>query len=417
MGPTTLSALPFKHFKSNLVEIFLPIPYHDRMNANGAQGVKTTIAIQYFLYFGVMGIFLPYFNLYCYDIGFSAFQIGTLSAARSVVMIIFPLIWATLADRYQKRRAIYILSTFASAGLWSFFLVSTDFWPMLAIMLAYGIFYAPIIPFLEAFSMDSLGRDKPSYGRMRAWGSIAFIVMVLFMGRLIDRYSIRIILWLILTGSLLQAAFSARIPSPGGTVNPLIGFAAGARKLCTPKMALFMGCAFLMLVSHGAYYGFFSIHLTQLGFGHTFIGLCWAVASCAEILVMIFSARLFARFDLKSVLFFSMLAAALRWFILSRVHGGLAIVLTQLSHALTYGTFHMASILVTDALAPVEVKTLAQAVNNALTYGLGLMVGFLISGSLYQKMGAQALFTASGAIALVAALVFQGAKIHRPNTQ
>jgi PPP family 3-phenylpropionic acid transporter len=188
---------------------------------------------------------------------------------------------------------------------------------------------------------------------------------------------------------------------------------AGVRKFCSLRAAIFIGCAVFMLVSHGAYYGFFSIHLTQLGFGHTFIGLCWAVASSSEILVMILSRRIFKRFALPSVLWFSMLAAALRWFALARVQSAPAIVLTQLAHALTYGTFHMASILYTDALAPEEVKTLAQSVNNALTYGLGLMVGFFISGSLYETMGASALFAVSGGIALLGALVFQTAEINR----
>jgi PPP family 3-phenylpropionic acid transporter len=387
------------------------MPYHGRMKANPALRAKIVLALQYFLYFGVMGIFLPYFNLYCFHLGFSGFQIGALSAVRSVVMIVFPLVWGALADRFRMRRPIYILCTFCSAGIWAFFLVSDDFWPMLVIMLAYGAFYAPIIPFLEAFSMDALGFKKQSYGRMRAWGSIAFIAVVLVMGRLIDRYSIGMILGLILAGSLLQAAFSTAIPSPGSGAKPSINLAAGARKLCRLRAAIFIFCAFLMLVSHGAYYGFFSIHLTQLGFGHTFIGLCWAVASSAEILVMIFSRRIFKRFALSSVLSFSMLAAALRWFALSRVQSAPAIVICQLAHALTYGTFHMASILYTDALAPEEVKTLAQAVNNALTYGLGLMVGFFISGSLYETMGAAALFAVSGGIALLGAVIFQSYRL------
>ena len=58
-----------------------------------------------------------------------------------------------------------------------------------------------------------------------------------------------------------------------------------------------------MLVSHGAYYGFFSIHLENLGYGSTFIGIAWALASTAEILVMIKSDKIFDRFSLENVLF------------------------------------------------------------------------------------------------------------------
>jgi len=70
---------------------------------------KPIISAQYFLYFGIMGIFLPYFNLYCYNIGFSGFQIGVLSALRSASMVVFPVLWSILADRFQTRKSIYIL--------------------------------------------------------------------------------------------------------------------------------------------------------------------------------------------------------------------------------------------------------------------------------------------------------------------
>jgi len=54
---------------------------------------------------------------------------------------------------------------------------------MLVITVFYGIFYSPIISFLEAFTMDVLGTEKKSYGRLRAWGTIAFIATVIVLGR------------------------------------------------------------------------------------------------------------------------------------------------------------------------------------------------------------------------------------------
>ena len=121
---------------------------------------KFTISSQYFIYFGVLGIFLPYFNLYCYNLGFSGLQIGVLSGLRSVAMVIFPLIWGVLADRLNIRRPIYILCNFVSTAIWIMFLFTAEFWPMLIITAFYGMFYAPIISFLEAVTMDVLGAEK-----------------------------------------------------------------------------------------------------------------------------------------------------------------------------------------------------------------------------------------------------------------
>lgn len=369
---------------------------------------KIVIAGQYFFYFGVMGAFLPYFNLYCYHLGFSGSQIGNLSAARQVAMIIFPLIWGLLADRFHARRPIYIFCSFASAAVWAFLIFTVDFWLMLCIVVVYGIFYAPIIPFLEAFTMDILKGHKKSYGRMRLWGSVAFISMVLVLGWFIDQFSIKIILSVILIASILQAVIALGIPRPRiGPVNT-IPFGQGLKYLLHLRFVVFMISAFMMLLSHGAYYGFFSIHLKNLGYSTTFISGCWALASFAEIGVMIFSNRIFKKFSLQVVLTFSFLFAVIRWLALYRISNAGAILIFQLSHAITYGTFHMASILYVDQLIPKEVKTLGQGINNALTYGLGLMVGFYISGMLYEIFGTAPLFAVSALLALTGMMIFLG---------
>lgn len=367
---------------------------------------KFIISSQYFIYFGVLGIFLPYFNLYCYHLGFNGLQIGILSALRSLAMVLFPLIWGSLADRYQIRKPIYILCTFLSTSIWCLYLFFVDFWVMLLIAAFYGIFYAPIISFLEAVTMDVLGQEKKSYGRIRAWGSISFIVMVLVLGKIIDLYSVDIILILILAGSLILAAISVGIPAIKPKKQELLQ--PGAGSLLERRVIIYLFCAFLMLVSHGAYYGFFSIHLENLGYGSTFIGIAWALASSAEILVMIKSDKIFNRFSLENVLFFSFLVAAARWMILFFAGSTVIFLVSQILHAVTYGAFHMASILYIDRLAPGQAKTLGQAVNNALTYGLGLMVGFFVNGYVYEITGSHTLFLMSALIALAGGMLFQG---------
>ncbi|BBO84094.1 MFS transporter [Desulfosarcina ovata] len=372
---------------------------------------KTTIGVQYFLYFGAMGVFLPYFNLYCLKIGFSGFQIGTLSAVRSMVLIGFSLFWSILADRRGLRRPIYLFCSLASTALWSLFLLTTDFRCMLAITIVHGAFYAPLIAFLEAFAMDVLGRTKNHYGRTRAWGSIAFIAVVVVLGALIDRFAMRIILFLVLAFSLVQALAAFSIPR--ATARPPVSVSADTRLLSAPTL-VFLVCAFLMLVSHGAYYGFFSIHLAELGHGGGFIGLCWALASGAEVVVMIHSGRLFARFSFKRVLVFSFFVAAVRWGILFTTRSTPVILASQLLHAITYGAFHMAGILYMDELAPPAEKTLGQALNNAVTYGLGLTVGFFVSGVLHSPGNSADLFLFSAGAALVGGTIFYAFHRWRP---
>lgn len=366
---------------------------------------KNAIRIQYFLYFGAMGVFLPYFNLYCLNLGFTGFQIGSLSAVRSAVLILFSIFWGILADRKGIRRPIYILCSFASTALWALFLFTTDFRFMLILTIVYGAFYAPIISFLEAFAMDVLGKTKDRYGRTRVWGSIAFIAVVLISGKMIDRYTVSIVIALILVISTALAIAATGMPQIRAQRQAR---SHDAVRLFSGHTLVFLLCAFLMLVSHGAYYGFFSIHLAQLGHGGSFIGVCWALASAAEVVVMINSPRLFARFSFKRILAVSFAVAVLRWGLLYVAQSAMVILASQLLHAITYGAFHMAGILYMDQLAPESEKTLGQALNNAVTYGLGLTVGFFVSGALYDVGNTAPLFLLSAGVALAGGLLFAG---------
>jgi PPP family 3-phenylpropionic acid transporter len=379
------------------------------MDNNPKNSFKWVIGSQYFLYFGVMGIFLPYFNLYCYHIDFTGLQIGVLSAIRSVALILTPLIWGAMADRFRIRRPIFILCSFVSTTIWAFYLYTTDFWLMLIITVFYGIFYSPIISFLEAFTMDVLGKRKKSYGKVRGWGSIAFIITVIVLGKIIDLYSIEIILTLIFFGSLAQALISIKIPDI--QIKKQTSFSSNAKALLKRRVIVFLFCAFLMLVSHGTYYGFYSIHLENLGYGKTFIGISWALASIAEIIVMIKSDSLFKHFSIDNVLFFSFMIAVFRWLALGFVTSAAGILFLQIFHAVTYAMFHVSSILYIDSLTPDEAKTLGQSVNNAVTYGLGLMVGFFINGYLFETLGTFTLFRISSFIALSGGLILKTSQI------
>jgi PPP family 3-phenylpropionic acid transporter len=99
---------------------------------------KLILGSQYFLYFGVLGLFLPYFNLYCYHLGFSGFEIGVLSSVRTLTTALFPMLWGALADRFLIRRPIYIICSFASTAIWALFLMTTNFWAMIVITAFYG---------------------------------------------------------------------------------------------------------------------------------------------------------------------------------------------------------------------------------------------------------------------------------------
>lgn len=363
------------------------------------------LSAHYFLYFGMMGIFLPYFNLLCHHLGLSGFEIGAINSTRTVVMVVFSMLWGALADRLALRRPVFIATAFLSAVAWGGYLLSEAFFPMLAVTVVYALFFGPIIPFLEAFTMEALNRDgadRNGYGRIRAWGSLSFIGVVIAMGRIMETTSIRLVTPLILAASVLLAFCALAMPrdlSPRKRSG-----ASEIRSLFNRRVLGFLLANFLMLASHGTYYGFFSIHLAALGYGPGFIGLAWALATVAEMAVMMGSARLFRHLAIDRALFLACLVAVARWVMLFFVTSPGAILFSQLLHAATYALFHIACILYTDRVSTPGNRTVAQVANNAVSYGLGMMVGFLLNGWFYDRYGAH-LFLMSAGIALVGAVL------------
>ena len=364
-----------------------------------------SLSLQYFIYFCIIGFFLPYFNLYCYHLGFSGLQIGLLSSVRSLTLVVFALSWGSLADRRRMRHPIYIVCAAVSTLVWALYFYTRQFVPMLVVTFFYGVFFSPLISFLETATLEQLGEGRRRYGRFRVWGSISFILTVIAVGLVIEQTSVDIILGCILAASAVLTVTAFGMPKTRVRKRPAL-FSSQARFLLSPRVLVFLACAGMMLVSHGAYYGFFSIHLEHLGYGPLFIGITWALAAIAEIFVMLKSEVILRRFNLEKVLLFSFIVAVVRWGFLSFVVSAPAILLTQVLHAVTYGAFHIASVLYMDQLSPKGSKTLGQALNNSLTYGLGLMLGFFISGALYQCCGGFSMFVFSAAVAAVAGIVF-----------
>jgi len=365
--------------------------------------IKTILSTQYFLFFGVMGVYLPYFNLYCYHLQFTGFQIGVLSSIRSFLLIIMPLVWSFLADKWQTRKGLYVLFNIASVVFCYCFIIVNSFAWMMIIMIGYALFYAPIISFLEAITMDGMELNKSEYGKIRVWGSMSFILMVIGMGKWIETHPIQWVVWIIFWGSLLQAFASLWIPSCQTHLETMLF--SRIKHLFRSRWIIFLVSGFFMLLSHATYYGFGSIHLEKLGFSSTYIGCFWALGSLSEIIVMVNSKRILHYFSIEKILRFSFFVAVIRWSILYATSSSIIILGTQLLHAFTYGAFHISSIIFIDQEAPKEAKTLGQAANNAMTYGLGLMIGFFINGYLFEHIGTMNAFGVSACFALTGGLI------------
>lgn len=353
------------------------------------QGVRT-LFFSYFLYVGVQS---PYLSLYLYEIGLGVAQIGLVLSLAPASRIVGPLAWGWLADRSQSRnlvlRACAALSMIAILAMWGS--GASLGWLLVACAV---LFFATSgqMPIAEAVALEVSRQDAGRYSRIRVWGSIGFILGVVGTGPLLDWTGVgRLPVWLLLMmGAVLACTWILPETPPrakGPRPAPLW------KALRDPAKAAFFASAFLMLYAHSVFYTFFSLYLEECGYGKTAIGLLWSVGVVAEILMFYGQRPLFSRFSAMGLLGFSVAVAAIRFALVGASDGVLwLIVLTQISHAVTFGVHHTASQALLAKWFGPERQASAQALYITVGYGIGGTIGGLGASWLWVTISPAAAF-------------------------
>src|SRR6266853_6022920 len=236
------------------------------------------LSLFYLASFAVMGAYLPYFNLYLEGIGQSGIQIGILSALLPFCGALAPTAGGMLADRLGRRRDLVLLSSFLALAAFAFLLVTRRFVWIALVVAVYSIARAQALPLVEASAMEIAEAGGPHYGRMRVWGSIAFIVTSLLTGRMIGAWGEQLLIAALILLLALNVLAALVLPRDAPR-NPAPREAGALRRLVKrPRTAFFLGACLLSQASHGPYYVFYSIHLEKAGYGVPAIGALWALA-------------------------------------------------------------------------------------------------------------------------------------------
>ena len=170
-------------------------------------------------------------------------------------------------------------------------------------------------------------------------------------------------------------------------------------------IALFSAC-FLMSVTHGPYYTFFSIYLVDHGYSNSAVGGLWALGVISEIAVFFIMPWLARRFGYTRILLISFSAAIIRFLLIGwGVDFLLLLLIAQIMHAATFGAYHAASVGLVHEFFQGRHQSKGQALFGSLTYGAGGMVGGLLSGPIWQHYGASVLYSSSSVVALVGVLL------------
>lgn len=362
------------------------------------------LSLMYFVYFALLGVMAPYLSLYLEAEGYSLFEIAQLLSLLMITKMIAPLIWGSLADHYNKSVLLVRLGAFMTLICYLGFFWAHSFWSIALVIILYSFFWNAVLPQIEVLTLYNLAGQRNRYSRIRLWGSIGFIFSVAFCGWCFDVFGIGFFPWVLLI--LISAIFLSSLfhYSEVETSRPESGVASGfLAQLGRPFVVLFFLISFLLQVSHGAYYTYFSIYLASLDYSKFQIGWLWALGVIAEVVMFIYMHRWLKRNSITGIMLIALVLTCVRWSFTAFYADSLYVIaLLQCLHAFSFGAMHVASIQFVHDNFVQHHQGRAQALYSSMGFGAGGAAGAYLSGFMVTSTGYAGAFLISAAVIVLA---------------
>ena len=140
------------------------------------------------------------------------------------------------------------------------FWVSHQFARLMVVMVGFNLFFSPLVPLTDARRTPQK-QITMDYGRVRLWGSIAFVIGSALVGKLVSLYDYRAILALLTLGiaSMLLGMLLRPSVMPQGESRHQESAGWPARRSLVAQSWRF-GLRLSASGAHAAYYGFSAIY-------------------------------------------------------------------------------------------------------------------------------------------------------------
>lgn len=368
------------------------------------------IALLFSAMFFITGITTPYLPVWFNSRGFSVAEIGVLAIVPQLVRSVAAPIVGFEADKNQTHRALVIVCTMVGLAAWLLMSATSSFMLALAAMAMVAISQTawPLVETVAMAGVRVLGHD---YGRMRLWGSAAFVAANLIAGWLAGWFGPASIIGLIVAGAVVCFAVSLLMPpmmAADLTPRRRLTLADAQALLKMREMQLVLLSAGAVQGAHGMFYAYGTLHWQAQGIATQWFGALWAIGLAAEIALFFWSSEAVRRFGAAELMVMGPALSVFRWLMMALDPSLIVLVPLQFLHGLTFGTSHIGAIHMLTKIAPVDRAATAQAL-YAVVQTLGTVTATALSARLYPMAGGQTYLAMAvmAAIGLATAIVIK----------
>jgi len=337
--------------------------------------------------FAVIGVQLPFWPLYLKAKGLDPSDIGLLMAAAFFVKILTNPLVGHVVDRKGERRRPMLFMAAAAVLLTMLFQPAEGFLQLLAVTLLTAASFTALMPLGDSLTMYSAVAHKLDYGRIRLWGSLAFIATATLGGSLLVDAPRAAILWACVIGQAATWLAVRGLPDVRPQQSKDQSHASIRPLLTDKRFLLFLAATSMTQVSHMIYYGFATLHWQEAGIPGWVIGSLWAEGVIAEVMLFAFGNKVVARFGPVRLIAFGAAAGVVRWTVLSMTTDPLLLASVQFLHAFTFGATHLGAMHFINRNTPPGLSGRAQGIYASVANGIVPGTAMLVAGRLYQTYG------------------------------
>lgn len=365
--------------------------------------------ILYFVFFAAVGVFWTYITVYYRGIGLRGTQIGLIGTCSTLVGVFSMTVWALLNDRFGKtRRLLMIAATGAGASALGISAVHT-FVAIVVMACLFSVFSSAIIPLLDSTTLGLLGDHPEQYGRQRIWGSIGYIFTTASAGFVLEATGMHALFALYAAVIACLAIVGAWLPAQPISIGA-ISLHGVSSMLRRPPWVVFAASIFLLGIGFSGISNFVSVTIRAMGGSDVLIGVSWTLSAVSELPVLFFSAALLRRLGSQRLLAVAFAMYVVRMVLYAIMPAPAWVLGIHTIFGAGFGIYWMSAVNYANELAPVELRTTAQSLLTSTT-SLANVIGALLCGWLFDKLGPPGLFAVLAVSCFVATLIFASGRL------
>lgn len=325
-------------------------------------------------------------------------EIGQAFSTQSWGAIIAPFIIGLIADRFFNAERILGILHLIGAFLMYQMSETTDFAVFYPYVLGYMIAYMPTLALVNSVAFNQMNNPAKQFPFIRVFGTIGWVIAGLLISFAFKWDGLENIKNGMLANTFLMTAIASAIlgvfsftlpktpPRVGKdqkiTISDILGLEA-LKLLKDRNFLVFFISSVLICIPLAFYYQNISLFLTESQVENS---TAWAAGGqISEILFMLLLPFFFSKYGFKKTILVGMLAWVIRYllFAFGDADGLFFMLIIGIAlHGICYDFFFVSGQIYTDSKAGDKIKSAAQGMITLATYGVGMLVGFWISGEI-----------------------------------